>query len=153
MEQENQLAAEHGIDYWAFCAYPIGCADYRPNRTACQNAQCCADNVKLSYALERYLASPGPPGTAKPRFSLILQASSWYPVANHGGNETLADEAERLAGYFALDSYQKVRVGAEERPLVFLLGGSENVCISHRHLHRAATSDCNQSRSCPSALS
>ena len=122
MAQENKLAAQHGIDYFAFCTYPIGCSNYDPNSTACTDAQCCADNYKLSYALENYLASPGPLDTAKPRFSLILQAQSWYPVANHGGNETLEQEAARYAGYFALDSYQKV-AGAK-RPLVFLLGGT-----------------------------
>eukprot|EP01048_Picozoa_sp_COSAG05_P004458 COSAG05_NODE_240_length_13119_cov_122.275806_7_plen_310_part_00 len=125
MVQENKLAARHGIDYFAFCTYPIGCRDYQPSSTACTGAQCCADNYKLSYALERYLASPGSLGSVKPRFSLILQANSWYPVANHGGNETLEQEASRLASYFALDSYQKVGSTASSgRPLVYLLGGA-----------------------------
>lgn len=120
MAQENKFATDHGIDYYAFCTYPIGCADYNPPDSACVNAQCCADNYKLSYALERYLASPEP----KPRFSLILQAHSWYPGVNSGSNETLAQEAERYSAYFALPSYQTV---AENRPLVFLLGGSPAV--------------------------
>ena len=120
MAQENKFATEHGIDYYAFCTYPIGCADYSPPDSACVGAQCCADNYKLSYALQRYLASPEP----KPRFSLILQAHSWYPGVNSGSNETLAQEADRYASYFALPSYQKV---AGKRPLVFLLGGSSAV--------------------------
>lgn len=123
MAQENKLAAQHGLDYFAFCTYPIGCKDYSPPASECVGAQCCADNYRLSYALERYLSSKGTLGADKPRFALILQASSWYPVATHGGNESLAREAERLAGYFALDAYQKVG-GRARRPLVFLLGGS-----------------------------
>ena len=39
--------------------------------------------------------------------SLILQAS-WFPSAAHGGNETLAQEAARLVGYFQLPFYHKV---------------------------------------------
>lgn len=125
MARENTMASAHGIDYWAFCTYPIGCANYQPNSTACLGAQCCADNFRLSYALERYLASAGTLGKDKPHFSLVLQASGWYPVIEHGGNETLAEEAKRLAGYFALDAYQKVGAGSgAKRPLVFLLGGS-----------------------------
>ena len=143
MAQENKFATQHGIDYYAFCTCalplrsvtgsrrlllilpaaatdPIGCSDYSPPDSACVGAQCCADNYKLSYALERYLASPEP----KPRFSLILQASSWYPGVNHGSNETLEQEAARYTRYFALPAYQKV---AGNRPLVFLLGGSAAV--------------------------
>ena len=118
MAQENNFATDHGIDYYAFYPYPIGCADYSPPNSACAGAQCCADNYKLSRA-ERYLASPEP----KPRFP-ILQAHSWYPGVNSGSNETLAQEAERYSSYFALPSYQKV---AGNRPLVFLLGGSAAV--------------------------
>ena len=51
MAQENNFATDHGIDYFAFCTYPIGCADYSPPDSACVGAQCCADNYKLSYPL------------------------------------------------------------------------------------------------------
>ena len=51
MAQENSFATGHGIDYYAFCTYPIGCADYSPPDSACVGAQCCADNYKLSYLL------------------------------------------------------------------------------------------------------
>ena len=58
------------------------------------------DVMRSRYALERYLAYPEP----KPRFSLILQAHSWYPGVNAGSNESLAQEAQRYSGYFALPS-------------------------------------------------
>lgn len=55
MAQEIEYAAEFGIDFWAFCAYPIGCTDYSPPATDCPKIQCCADNYGLSYALDLYL--------------------------------------------------------------------------------------------------
>lgn len=58
MAAEIKFAAEFGIDFWAFCAYPVGCADYNPPSGNCPKIQCCADNYVLSYALNLYLTSP-----------------------------------------------------------------------------------------------
>ena len=62
-------ATSYGIDFWALCTYPIGCADYHPPDSECPKIQCCADNYALSYALERYLEVE----QASVNFSLILQ--------------------------------------------------------------------------------
>merc|ERR1712151_614703 len=91
MEQEIRYAADFGIDFWAFCAYPIGCKNYNPDDSECPNIQCCADNVALSYALERYLEQP-PEVASLVKFSLLLQPGYWYPGINGGGNETIEEE-------------------------------------------------------------
>ena len=38
----------------------------------------------------------------------VYAKASWFPAAAHGGNETLAQEAARLVGYFQLPFYHKV---------------------------------------------
>ena len=48
MAQELEYAAQSGINFWAFCNYPIGCKDYHPPPESCAGIQCCADNVALS---------------------------------------------------------------------------------------------------------
>ncbi len=48
MAQELEYAARSGINFWAFCNYPIGCKDYHPPPESCAGIQCCADNVALS---------------------------------------------------------------------------------------------------------
>eukprot|EP01050_Picozoa_sp_SAG11_P027498 SAG11_NODE_6991_length_1212_cov_1.488769_1_plen_184_part_00 len=70
MGQELKYAADHGIDFWSFCNYPIGCKDYHPPASECENIQCCADNVGLSYAWNQYLAHPD---NHKVKFTLLLQ--------------------------------------------------------------------------------
>jgi hypothetical protein len=114
MDAEVGYATQYGIDYWAFCTYPIGCKDYSPPASDCPYIQCCADNYALSYALERYLSKPRPV-----KFSLILQFN-WFPGCDHGGNETLEQEVARYVGYFQRPDYQRVSAG---RPLVYLFGG------------------------------
>jgi len=42
-----------------------------------------------------------------------------FPNEDHGSNETLQQEVERYAGYFAMPTYHKVLNG---RPLVYVLG-------------------------------
>ena len=42
MGQELAYAAEHGIKFWSFCNYPIGCTNYHPPDSDCQGIQCCA---------------------------------------------------------------------------------------------------------------
>ena len=42
MGQEIAYAAEHGIKFWSFCTYPIGCKDYHPPDSDCVGIQCCA---------------------------------------------------------------------------------------------------------------
>lgn len=58
MTAEINYASEFGIDFWAFCAYPIGCKDYATPVADCPKIQCCADNYALSYALNLYLTNP-----------------------------------------------------------------------------------------------
>lgn len=80
MSQEIAYAHQFGINYWAFCTYPIGCMDYHPDASACPEIQCCADNYALSYALLQYLNNPL---RNMVNFSLILQSSQgggWFPV-------------------------------------------------------------------------
>ena len=50
MGKELEFAAKAGINFWSFCNYPIGCKDMHPPDASCNNIQCCADNVGLSYA-------------------------------------------------------------------------------------------------------
>ena len=116
MGQELEYAASHGIDFWSFCNYPIGCKDMHPPDSECKNIQCCADNVGLSYAWNQYLAHPD---NHKVNFTLLLQPGYWFPTALKGGNETLDQEVERYITYFKMPNYQKV-LGS--RPLVFLFG-------------------------------
>jgi|EP01047_Picozoa_sp_COSAG01_P043639 hypothetical protein len=70
MGQEIEYAAQHGINFWSFCNYPIGCKDMHPAAEDCQRIQCCADNVKLSYAWTQYLAHPD---NHKVNFTLLLR--------------------------------------------------------------------------------
>ena len=118
MGQELEYAAAHGINFWSFCNYPIGCKDMHPPDSDCKGIQCCADNVGLSYAWNQYLAHPD---NHKVNFTLLLQPGYWFPTALKGGNETLAQELARYADYFRRPNYQKVLGG---RPLVFLFGGA-----------------------------
>jgi hypothetical protein len=125
MAAELAMAKQFGVDFWAYCAYPIGCRDYNPPLdpdtglcgTDDKRMQCCADNYRLSYALELHLRSPQ---RALVNVSLILQAS-WFPSVAHGGNESAAQEAARFVRYFQLPFYHRVDGG---RPLLFLLGGA-----------------------------
>ena len=50
MAQELEYAASHGIKFWSFCNYPIGCTDYSAGKdeATCPKIQCCADNYALS---------------------------------------------------------------------------------------------------------
>ena len=45
MGQELQYAQDHGIKFWAFCNYPIGCKDPHPPASECVRIQCFADNT------------------------------------------------------------------------------------------------------------
>ena len=117
MGQELEYAATHGIDFWSFCNYPIGCVDMHPPERDCTGIQCCADNVGLSYAWNQYLAHPD---NHRVNFTLLLQPGYWFPTALKGGNETLAQEIARYVSYFKMPNYQ--RVLGTRRPLVFLFG-------------------------------
>ena len=116
MAQELEYAASHGINFWSFCNYPIGCSDLHPAAADCPNIQCCADNVGLSYAWNQYMQHPD---RHKVNFTLLLQPGSWFPTATLGGNETLEQELQRYVSYFRMPNYQKV---LGNRPLVFLFG-------------------------------
>ena len=116
MEAEIKYAVEYGITFWAFCQYPIGCEDYDPSEADCPKIQCCAANWQLSYALERYFEARN---RARMNFTLILQGNNWFPVSDHGGNESIAEEAARYVRYFQMESHHKVLGG---RPLIFVLG-------------------------------
>lgn len=120
MGKELDYAAQHGIKFWSFCNYPIGCKDYHPPDSDCEGIQCCADNVGLSYAWNLYLNHPD---NHKVNFTLLLQPGYWFPTALKGGNETLAQEIDRYISYFKMPNYQKVLGG---RPVVFLFGGQAN---------------------------
>ena len=120
MGQELQYAADHGIQFWSFCNYPIGCREMHPPDSECARIQCCADNVRLSYAWEQYLAHPD---NHKVNFTLLLQPGYWFPTSLKGGNETLEQEIARYISYFKMPNYQKVLGG---RPLVFLFGAAAN---------------------------
>ena len=74
MGQELQYAQDHGIQFWSFCNYPIGCKEAHPPASACPGIQCCADNVGLSYAWNQYLAHPD---NHKVNFTLLLQPGYW----------------------------------------------------------------------------
>ena len=50
MGKELEYAEAHGIQFWSFCNYPIGCKEKHPPAAECAGIQCCADNVGLSYA-------------------------------------------------------------------------------------------------------
>lgn len=117
MGQELDYAQKYGISFWAFCNYPIGCKDMHPPSSDCENIQCCADNVGLSYAWNLYLNHPD---NHKVNFTLLLQPGYWFPTALKGGNETLDQEVARYIGYFKMPNYVKV---LGDRPLVFLFGG------------------------------
>lgn len=117
MGQELAYAAEHGINFWSFCNYPIGCVDMHPPAADCKGIQCCADNVGLSYAWNQYLAHPD---RHKVNFTLLLQPGYWFPTALKGGNETLEQEVDRYITYFKMPNYQMV---LGNRPLVFVFGG------------------------------
>ena len=67
--------------------------------------------------------------------SLILQAHWFADGATYGNNETMEAQVKRYAKYFALPSYQKV----EDRPLVFMLGGSAEQLDSGLKALRAAS--------------
>ena len=75
MGQELEYARSHGIQFWSFCNYPIGCTTMNP--PTCPKIQCCADNVKLSYAWNRYLHH------ADNHFTLLLQPGSWCAPPAH----------------------------------------------------------------------
>lgn len=123
MAQEIRYAANFGIDFWAFCAYPLGCRDYHPADSECEDIQCCADNYALGYALQRYLEQPDELANLV-KFSLVLQPGYWYPAAAHGGNETVEEEIHRFVSYFQRENYQKVLDG---RPVVYIFGGNDDV--------------------------
>ena len=72
--EELELAWQHGINFWSFCNYPIGCADPSPPAADCKQIQCCADNVGLSYAWNQYLRHPD---NHKVNFTLLLQPGYW----------------------------------------------------------------------------
>jgi len=120
MGQEIAYAAEHGIKFWSFCNYPIGCKDYHPPDSDCVGIQCCADNVGLSYAWNLYLNHPD---NHMVNFTLLLQPGFWFPTSLQGGNETFSQELDRYISYFKMPNYQKVLGG---RPLVFLFGKGAN---------------------------
>lgn len=117
-QQQNRYAQSAGINYWAFCVYPLQCKDYHPPDSDCPEIQCCADNYALSYGLERYLDLPQTE-QSRVNFTLILQGGNWFPGEDHGSVETLAQEAARYAKYFQMSTYHKVLNG---RPLVYILG-------------------------------
>lgn len=41
-QQQNRYAQDAGINYWAFCIYPLQCKDYHPPDSECPEIQCCA---------------------------------------------------------------------------------------------------------------
>jgi len=104
MGKELQYAEDHGIKFWSFCNYPIGCKDDHPPASDCKNIQCCADNVGLSYAWNLYLNHPD---NHKVNFTLLLQPGYWFPTSLKGGNETLAQELERYISYFKMTTTRK----------------------------------------------
>ena len=97
MEAEIKYAVDFGFSFWAFCQYPVGCLDYNPAEADCPKIQCCAANYQLSYALERYLEAENRNSL---NFTLILQGNNWFPSIDHGGNESIQQEAERFVKYF-----------------------------------------------------
>ena len=134
MEAEIKYAADFGFSFWAFCQYPIGCMDYDPAEADCPKIQCCAANYQLSYALERYFEASN---AHLMNFTLVLQGSNWFPTSDHGGNETIAQEAARYVSYFQKTSYHKVLEG---RPLLFVLGtGSANFKPALAELEKQTT--------------
>eukprot|EP01048_Picozoa_sp_COSAG05_P006846 COSAG05_NODE_463_length_9555_cov_35.796108_2_plen_385_part_00 len=123
MGQELEYARQHGIKFWSFCNYPIGCAEAHPPASACPGIQCCADNVGLSYAWNLYLNHPD---NHKVNFTLLLQPGYWFHGQEAGSNETWAQELARYVSYFKLPNYQKVDIGQPGRPLVFSFGRAIN---------------------------
>ena len=99
MGQELEYAAQHGINFWPFCNYPIGCKDYHPPDADCAGIQCCADNVGLSYAWNQYLAHPD---NHKVNFTLLLQPGYWFHGQEAGSNETWPEELARYMTYFKM---------------------------------------------------
>jgi hypothetical protein len=109
-QQQNRYAQSAGINYWAFCIYPLQCKDYHPPDSDCPEIQCCAgtcvfctfmwicgvpwasayligrpllslsDNYALSYGLARYLELPEEE-QSRVNFTLILQGGNWYARA------------------------------------------------------------------------
>jgi len=124
MGQELQYAADHGIKFWSFCNYPIGCKDQHPPASACVGIQCCADNVGLSYAWNLYLNHPD---RHKVKFTLLLQPGYWFHGQESGSNETWAQELQRYTTYFKMPNYQTVDIGEKGRPLVFSFGRGLNL--------------------------
>ena len=134
MGQELEYARQHGIKFWPFCNYPIGCKESHPPASSCPNIQCCADNVGLSYAWNLYQNHPD---NHKVAFTLLLQPGYWFHGQEAGSNETWAQELQRYVSYFKKPNYQKVDIGEKGRPLVFSFGRD----INQTHLQdlRAAT--------------
>ena len=50
---------------------------------------------------------------------MLSIGNNWYPVIDHGGNETIQQEAARYVSYFQMPNHHKVLNG---RPLIFTLG-------------------------------
>eukprot|EP00045_Choanoeca_perplexa_P012902 m.143533 g.143533 ORF g.143533 m.143533 type:complete len:400 (+) comp16175_c0_seq18:1369-2568(+) len=124
-EQQNRYAQQAGIDYWAFCAYPLFCNDSNPPASECVKIQCCQDNTALGYGLKRYLELDDSQRHGV-NFTLLLQAG-WFPGQYHGSGETLTEEAARYVTYFQLPFYQHVSIhGGPARPLVYLLGNDDH---------------------------
>jgi hypothetical protein len=92
MGQELQYAQDHGIQFWSFCNYPIGCKEKHPPASECPGIQCCADNVGLSYAWNLYLNHPD---RHKVNFTLLLQPGYWFHGQESGSNETWPEELAR----------------------------------------------------------
>jgi hypothetical protein len=137
MGQELQYAQDHGIKFWSFCSYPIGCKDHHPPASACRGIQCCADNVGLSYAWNLYLEHPD---RHKVNFTLLLQPGYWFHGQASGSNETWPEELARYTSYFKMPGYQMVELdGQPRRPLVFSFGAKINA--SHLADFRHATKE------------
>jgi hypothetical protein len=99
----RRYASSHGIKFWSFCNYPLGCKDSHPPDSQCPGIQCCADNVGLSYAWNQYLQHPN---RSLVNFTLLLQPGYWFPTHTLGGNETFEQELARYVGYFRMPEYQ-----------------------------------------------
>lgn len=120
MQQEIAYASSAGINFFAYCTYPVWCTEAHPSAQQCEpNIQgCCADNSALSYALMNHVELAMHGQTAV-NLSLILQAHWFANPTSYGNAETTQQQATRYATYFKLSSYQLVH----GRPLVFMLGG------------------------------
>jgi hypothetical protein len=134
MAQELDFAQKNGIQFWAFCNYPIGCMDSHP--ASCPGIQCCADNVGLSYAWNLYQNHPG---RHKVNFTLLLQPGYWFHGQESGSNETWPQELARYVSYFRKPNYQTVHLpGQAPRPLVFTFGHISNLTGGYVQELRAA---------------